>query len=98
MKEEVDVLGSPKLVVRTVSVDAKQHLKKKKKNAVEVYASGTKPIVSNKAVNTDKWDHIQTLHRHRQVLGACSNIYSLSCTVSSQCWVNCLTATYNYTL
>ena len=31
MKVEVDVLGSPSLIVRTVSVDVKQHLKKKKK-------------------------------------------------------------------
>ena len=29
MKVEVDVLGSPSLIVRTVSVDVKQHLKKK---------------------------------------------------------------------
>ena len=29
MKEEVDVLGSPSLIVRPVSVDVKQHLKKK---------------------------------------------------------------------
>ena len=27
----MDVLGSPSLIVRTVSVDVKQHLKKKKK-------------------------------------------------------------------
>ena len=32
MKVEVDVLGSPSLTARTVSVDVKQHLKKKKKN------------------------------------------------------------------
>ena len=29
MKVEVDVLGSPSLIVRAVSVDVKQHLKKK---------------------------------------------------------------------
>ena len=27
VKEDVDVLGSPSLIVRTVSVDVKQHLK-----------------------------------------------------------------------
>ena len=32
MKVDVDVLGSPSLIVRTVSVDARQHLKKKNKN------------------------------------------------------------------
>ena len=31
MKVEVAVLGSPSLIVRTVSVDVKQHFKKKKK-------------------------------------------------------------------
>ena len=31
MKVEVDVLGSPSLIVCTVSVDIKQHEKKKKK-------------------------------------------------------------------
>ena len=32
VKVEVDVLGSPTLTARTVSVDVKQHLKKKKEN------------------------------------------------------------------
>ena len=31
VKVEMDVLGSPSLTVRTVSVDVKQHLNKKKK-------------------------------------------------------------------
>ena len=31
VKVEVDVLGSPSLTVRMVSVDVKQHLNKKKK-------------------------------------------------------------------
>ena len=31
MKVEMAVLGSPSLIVRTASVDVKQHLKKKKK-------------------------------------------------------------------
>ena len=31
MKVEVDVLGSPSLIVHLVSVDVKQHLRKKKK-------------------------------------------------------------------
>ena len=31
VKETVDVLVSPSLIVRTVSVDVKHHLKKKKK-------------------------------------------------------------------
>ena len=34
MKEEVDVLGSPSLIVRTVSVDVKQHLKEQNLEAV----------------------------------------------------------------
>ena len=32
VKVDVDVLGSPSLIVRTVSVDTRQHLKKKNKN------------------------------------------------------------------
>ena len=31
MKVEVAILGSPSLIVRTVSVDVEQHFKKKKK-------------------------------------------------------------------
>ena len=34
VKVEVAVLGSPSLIVRTVSVDVKQHLKKKKKHYI----------------------------------------------------------------
>ena len=40
MKVEVAVLGSPSLIVRTVSVDVKQHFKKKRKKhhrAQELY-------------------------------------------------------------
>ena len=34
VKVGVAVLGSPSLIVRTVSVDVKQYLKKKKKNVL----------------------------------------------------------------
>ena len=34
MKEEVAVLGSPSLIVRTVSADEKQHLKKMLRSCV----------------------------------------------------------------
>ena len=36
VKVEVDVLGSPSIIVLMVSVDVKQHLKKKKKTPTEV--------------------------------------------------------------
>ena len=44
VKVEVAVLGSPSLIVRTVSVDVKQHFKKKKKKKkkkVEVAVLGS---------------------------------------------------------
>ena len=36
MKVEVAILGSPSLIVRTVSVDVEQHFKKKKKKKTEL--------------------------------------------------------------
>ena len=36
VRVEVDLLGSPSLIICTVSVDVKQHLKKKKKSSIHV--------------------------------------------------------------
>ena len=44
MEVEVDVLGSPSLIVRTVSVDVKQHFKKKKKKQMSLMRLNAWPV------------------------------------------------------
>ena len=44
MKVEVDALGSPFMIVRVVSVDVKQHLKKAGKQVSKVTFSDLNPV------------------------------------------------------
>ena len=50
MKVELDVLGSPSLIVHLVSVDVKQHLRKKKKKLSDAILAW---VDQNRNNNTD---------------------------------------------
>ena len=66
MKNEVDVLGSPSLIVHTVSEDVKQHLTKKPVTTRNAWRTGRSAKTSRECDQLHPSIHFNSSHCHHR--------------------------------